>query len=525
MANAKFKPLSFSTTMRNPNRISGFMSCILPFEGEVLTNNVIAKIIKNIIREKLYKPNIIKGNKCLNEIFNGNERTFTDEQLDYIYANSTQDHKEAGFDKGWPSRFDTMYKLPMEFGFLQYEIDTPIKVTQLGHMIVEAFNKDPVDELMIQNIFLNALAKYPVNNPYRKILNDNVPLVLLLNVLKELKRVMPDFKGLHREELPFLICWPNHDVKEVVCYILNFRKKYSFGAYTDEIIYEECLRLLGATIKQRRYFKMDKITGEAVDEYIRKMRSTGIISLRGNGRFIDLNSIEQQKIEYIISKYPVHKIITSQDEYMDYMGQIDQTILSLAKIESEKIDEGLKVSTLRKYASKYSKEEVFKELLNLCRKKPSSDPVLKFIEGPTRLEFLTSLALVQHFKGLEVSPNYVIDDEGLPIRHASGGKADIVCLDYQYEGLVEVTLMLGKQQVNNEMLPIARHLREELEKRDNVVSLFIAPNVSEDAARMARWLKADEKIDIATMGINEFLDILSNYSSFDEMIAGELDVA
>ena len=92
MANAKFKPLSFSTTMRNPNRISGFMSCILPFEGEVLTNDVIAKIIKNIIRKKLYKPNIIKSNKCLHEIYKENEETFTDEQLDlYIckqYARS-----------------------------------------------------------------------------------------------------------------------------------------------------------------------------------------------------------------------------------------------------------------------------------------------------------------------------------------------------------------------------------------------------------------------------------------------------
>ncbi len=27
---------------------------------------------------------------------------------------------------------------------------------------------------------------------------------------------------------------------------------------------------------------------EAVDEYIRKMRITGLISLRGNGRFIDI---------------------------------------------------------------------------------------------------------------------------------------------------------------------------------------------------------------------------------------------
>ena len=59
----------------------------------------------------------------------------------------------------------------------------------------------------------------------------------------------------------------------------------------------------------------------------------------------------------------------------------------------------------------------------------------------------------------------------------------------------------------------------------NALRYAKAFNVSADAARMARWLKADEKIDIATIGINEFLDILSNYSSFDEMISGELDVA
>lgn len=33
----EYKPLSFSTTMRNPARIADFLNCILPFEGQILT--------------------------------------------------------------------------------------------------------------------------------------------------------------------------------------------------------------------------------------------------------------------------------------------------------------------------------------------------------------------------------------------------------------------------------------------------------------------------------------------------------
>ena len=57
MAKSKNKPLSFSTTMRNPERIAAFLSCVLPYENQVLTNEVIMKIIGNIIKSKLYKTN------------------------------------------------------------------------------------------------------------------------------------------------------------------------------------------------------------------------------------------------------------------------------------------------------------------------------------------------------------------------------------------------------------------------------------------------------------------------------------
>ena len=57
MAKSKNKPLSFSTTMRNPERIAKFLNCVLPYENQILTNEIIMRIVGNIIKSKLYKTN------------------------------------------------------------------------------------------------------------------------------------------------------------------------------------------------------------------------------------------------------------------------------------------------------------------------------------------------------------------------------------------------------------------------------------------------------------------------------------
>lgn len=50
----EYKPLSFSTTMRNPSRIADFLMCIAPYEGQVLTNDIITSVAKTLIKRKLY---------------------------------------------------------------------------------------------------------------------------------------------------------------------------------------------------------------------------------------------------------------------------------------------------------------------------------------------------------------------------------------------------------------------------------------------------------------------------------------
>ena len=54
------KPLSFSTTMRNPERIALFIENLKEFEGKILTKEVIMKIVEKLIKNKLYAPLYIK---------------------------------------------------------------------------------------------------------------------------------------------------------------------------------------------------------------------------------------------------------------------------------------------------------------------------------------------------------------------------------------------------------------------------------------------------------------------------------
>ena len=140
MAKPKNKPLSFSTTMRNPDRIAGFLNQLVEFENQILTTEVIYKIIHNVIKNKLYYTMYEYRNSLYKEIYLSNELEFSDNQVDEIIRNSPQDHKEAGVEYGWESRFDTWYQLPKEFGFVLYEKNNILKISKLGHMLIDTDN-------------------------------------------------------------------------------------------------------------------------------------------------------------------------------------------------------------------------------------------------------------------------------------------------------------------------------------------------------------------------------------------------
>lgn len=516
MIRLEHKPLSFSTTMRNPMRIGDFLNCIAPFEGQILTNNIIEHIIKNVLQAKLYHTMYQKNNSFLwNKYIN--EEEYSNEELNEIIENSPQQHKEAGFDKGWPSRFDTWYKLSMEFGFIFYRINSPITFSTAGHLLLRACNPETRDESQIQNIFLNSLMKYQTNNPFRRNLNANAPLVLLLEVLKLLSHNVINSSGIHRNELPLLICCPHNDAKELFITIFFLRKRYQY-AIPDEIIYEECLKLLGVDHTQKKRFKINQLINEAVDDFIRKMRITGLFSLRGGGRFLDLNHFEQSKATHILEHYKDVKIFQNEQDYFNYMGQVDPIILSPEEQSNDAVD--VKLATLKNWTKQYSKEEIYEELHIINKRGESKNNILRFIDKPTRFEFLISICLCQHFPNLKVLPNYSVDDEGLPKYVAAGGKADIECSDIDSDSIVEVTLMTSRNQSIVEIPAITRHLQE-LAKTSSkqVFSIFIAPTIHADTIYMVGYTKYQYKLDILAYNIEEFLVKIQQHVKINDFLS------
>lgn len=287
--------------------------------------------------------------------------------------------------------------------------------------------------------------------------------------------------------------------------IKEVRRQYGFN-YGDEVIYDLCLGLLGVGEDKKKRFKLDQITGEAVDEFIRKMRITGIVSLRGNGRFLDFNSFELDKINYILQHYCDYPRFATKQEYFEYMGTVDSNILTVQEISENEVSD-VRAKTLNEWATNYDKDDIIKELRIVCGKGESKNPILRIIDKPTRFEFLTSIALKQHFESLEVCPNYHVDDEGLPTFTASGGLADIECFDTDNNPLVEVTLMTARTQATNEMPAITRHLQEAIEKYPNkiVFSLLVAPSIHSDTKYMAEFSKYRYNVDILTYTLEEFI--------------------
>lgn len=498
---SEYKPLLFSTTVRNPERIKDYVKIISNYQGKILNNDIIMKIISDIIKYKLYyTQKYEQKNKVLWAIYNSDE-DFTDEQVQDIIINSPQDHKESGFDKGWPSRFDTIFKIIKEFGFIYYEMNKPIEISETGQLLINSIvNNNPELE---EQAFLNSLVKYQRNNPFRRVLNENAPFTLLLKVLRKLKeKPINNNDMLSKKEISFIICSSDHDENNVYQKIKEVREKFGFD-YSDDIIYEICLKELKAEGRENR-FKKKTLLRELPDDFIRKMRMTGLITLRGYGRFIDYSTEELDKITYILDHYNNYTKFENAYDYYLYMSKADSNLINItSKNVNITVEESVK-----KWTEYFDWDTIKKELNILSTNQKSKNDILKFIDEPTRLEFLTSIALKKWFTDIIVKPNYLIDDEGLPRRHAGGGLPDIICYDKDNYSLFEVTLLTGNQQCVRELPSIGDHLREARKFNENAFSVFIAPTIHHRSYEYANFLSFQDGLLVVLYTIMQFAEII-----------------
>ena len=516
---SEYKPLLFTTTMRSPTRMKGLLNILSGYDKQVLTNELSIQIMGQVIRYGLYRPmkhtgTIISKWGCsrISENSQIGDQLLDESDVDYLIKNNPQNHKEAGFDKGWPSRFATVFDFPKELGFVYYNINEQVEFSALGLSLANSVSIEVQDGQILysennpeieQQVFLHAMAKSQRNNPFVRVLNDNVPLILLLEVIKKLN-ADPDFNGagISMLELPLVIFWKDNNSEALYQRIKQIRKEFEYTP-SWEVIVEICVdEIMAGEFKK---FEPKSIMVEYPDEFIRKMRLTGLITLRGGGRFIDINQNEIDKVAYVLSNYSTYPKFATERDYFNYMAEVD---VNLIKETSIPLPVSVNNLLLEKWLKIYNWELIKAELEILAAKKTSKDGVLKYLTNPTRLEFLTALAIKSKLPNVLVIPNYPCDDEGIPTSTAGGGKGDIECIEGNNGILVEVTMAEGRTQTIMEVWPITRHLETFRGDYKDVMCYFIAPSIFIDTARQIRFVKSEENQRIEPYKITSFITYL-----------------
>lgn len=514
---AEYKPLLYTTTVRNPERIKYNLYILKKFENNILTNELATKIVCELIKYGLYRPMIVSKNvKSIWKQTSGGEFAsilLSDDDVKKIQSDNPQKHKEAEFDWGYPSRFATIFDLAKELGFVYFKIGSKIEFSELGNILVKIVNLDISgnNEITVtlenpekeQQVFLQSLARSQRSNPFVKVLNDNIPLLLLLQVIRLIN--FNGGKGISRQELPILLFWKDNNASSLYLRIMALRKKYGFTP-SDEVILDICIN----EIMEGKYkkFEAKSIMHDYPDEFIRKMRISGLISLRGAGRFVDINHNEDNKVEYILNNYCGYRHYDDEYEYFKYMSKIDIKLISQ---KAEVVTKEQTNDLLSEWLKNYNWETIKSEIKNLAIRKLSKDSVLKLLASPVRLEFLISLAIKSKMPNIVVKPNYSCDDTGLPTSTAGGNKGDIECFENGNGILVEVTMAEGRTQTMMEVWPIQRHLVDFIEE-NNIPSqcIFTAPSIFVDSKDQIEWVNDRKKIKIRDYPLEKFTEYLEN---------------
>lgn len=494
-----YKPLLLTTTLRNPERLKWFLGVLKEYDGQILDDDLAEKIAGEIIRIGLYKPT--KLSVSVKQKIKTKE-PLTGKEVAKVLKDNPQNHKEAGFSKGWPSRFDTWFTIAKQLGFVFYRSGEKIKFSEIGLKLVDS--EHPEFE---QQAFLNAFVKYQSNSPFRRVLNENVPLVLLLQVIAKLNA---DEKcndvGISKLELPLIIYWKDNNAEALYQRIKKLREDFGYSP-SWEVITEICRDEI---MEGKDIVRNDEsIMVDYPDEFIRKMRLTGLISLRGGGRFIDINRNEQAKVDYVLENYSGYEKYDTEEVYFEYISTVDENLISF---EPKAVSFSEQDKFLARWVDVYAWDTIKVELMNLSSKKLTRDETLKYLSNPIRLEFLTALAVKSKFPDVKVMPNYPIDDEGLPTSTAGGvgNTGDIECFEDVNGILIEVTMSEGRTQTMMEVWPIRRHLKEFSEKAENSMCYFIAPSIFSDSKQQIDYVKKTENLFISPKTIAEFLDYLES---------------
>jgi len=507
------KPWSISTTVRNPERLRGFLSVLKKLEGQSFDTNNQIKYQVLLIQEHLYKPlNIpLKFRRYYEK---------PDTEIPYkvaeeiFYAQNYEDPPMRGRQSVNPLN---------KLGFsIAREGSGPIIITELG-------NKFLAGDYDMGYIFFKSLLKLQFPNPWSADFSEKegfniMPFIAIMHLIDRINK-KGSKRGLDKTEfsifVPTLIKFDLIDehVERILefrkeknknRYILNFAKKF----YETENVPDKKINSLfdyGDNIM--RYFRLTKYFKVSMDPL-------------GYYWYIDLEPSRKVEIEQLLDMYSGSAFkFKSLTDYLGYLSDITKPTLPWEKKENlERIAQSLKNTTidliekgnlqitqdkqeillvdiekmnknqLENYISRLREFNLeLKERLKkikLVGDLNRIEEIIKILRDPKNLkkyepeqfEKLITEALKIINDEIIIRPNYPMDDDGEPVNHSPGNKPDIECYYPKFKAICEVTLNTTKLQWVQEGQPVMRHLRdfEVRHQGDEVFCIFIAPHIHND---------------------------------------------
>lgn len=551
---------SINTTVRNPERLQDFLRVLMEFESQNFDRKVQALYQKALVKNKLYKPN---GTPEHLKIKYETSEPFNEQDTEEIYS------LIASPDLRGRTSVSKCNQMGLAIALQSHG---PVVITELGKDFLDNdFSKN-------ENFFFNYFVKWQLPNPLEKgydnfDINPFLSTLYIINKVNDLEELNGNKrKGISKNEFAlFVITLRDYKRIDDICKdIIQFRKdskkSYDQNEFFKEKLKKKVIEIYNVNAIKEINKKASNLQDYA-DSVIRWFRKTQYIMYRGAKRYVDISPSRLEQAKQLVNNLPLYSNNYSDKEsYRKYLVNKDLPVLPweedlntkkriiinlgnlIAKTQQEidvkfpkrrihnfqtspTFSPDIRRDDLRKMETEYRQH--YDIINNELRTLNESDlkNLNKYIDklhelgnltrnntkhnAPLCLEWYTSLSLMALDDSLEIKPNIVKADDGLPLFTAGGGFADIECFYESFNLIVEVTLIKSRSQVQNEVLPISRHYSDMVEKHGDkpCYCLFLAPVIHRDAMNQFYFFINSgfegKELNLIPLTINQYVDFLN----------------
>ncbi|MDR1693650.1 MAG: AlwI family type II restriction endonuclease [Lactobacillaceae bacterium] len=519
---------NMSTSVRNPERLSGFLQVAALLDGATWDKAC----------QERFQIMLIQHRKYLSETEDAlTFRNLSAEQISWLKDKTldmTYEQAESIFrakDYKDPAMRGRQSINPLQKLGLVYIVDRKVILSDVGRKLADG-------TITWDDFILDSMLKYQLPNPITQGYRDwnTKPFISTLRLIKRVNEMCEErgqkVKGISKEEFGiFALSLKNYtDVDAAAAELLNYRNGFEGIRQADFRNYRECETV-------RKAYTEDYITQfladfdnalensrEYGDSMMRYLRQTKYIRIIGKyaHQYIDLEPRRMIEIDAILQNDDGSAKEYTADEWIEYMGTYGayelpfDTMPSLTNIFNAIVVDiraleqklGIAEKSLTVPADKVvlkaaieSAREYRTELQNLEIKFDYSRDTSKIDEAittlgdiaasrkenfanklPLELEKWVNVALNIINDADSIKLNASVGDDNEPTSTAPAGVPDIECHYGTFGVICEVTMLRSRDQWYNEGQPVMRHLRD-FETKNNTVPnycLFVAPSLHED---------------------------------------------